>query len=303
MQTPSKASERVRDRPQLRQQALERGAVRADEPRRLHASAPVDRRLLPIEDRWILSRLATTTAAVTEQLDKFRFSETARTIYDFTWSEFCDWYLEMAKSRGSEDDRRPVPSAQRMLVGVLDAILRLLHPIMPFVTESIWQALAETAFERGLPNPQPSAESVMIAPWPSFPVDVPQPRRWNGESARMQELVRAIRNIRNQFMVNEKATVDVFVRCDEPIAKDFESLKSFIQPLAKVGKLECGPTASKPPQAAHRRSNGLRSLRRPRRPDRRRRRDQTPGETKGGKRRRRYKAFAPNWATRVLSRG
>ena len=132
-----------------------------------YAPAPADMATLPVEDRWILSRLATTTETITEHLEGFRFSDAARTIYDFTWSEFCDWYLEMSKGRLKDDASRPL--AQRMLVGVLDAILRLIHPVMPFVSESIWQALNEAAFERGLPAPEPSAESVMIAPWPEFP--------------------------------------------------------------------------------------------------------------------------------------
>src|SRR5207302_5330153 len=122
---------------------------------------------LPIEDRWILSRLTTVTAAVTEQLEGYHFSEVARSLYDFTWSEFCDWYLEMSKGRLRDAASRPL--AQRILVGVLDAILRMVHPIMPFVAESIWQALVDAAFERGLPEPEPASESVAIAPWPKFP--------------------------------------------------------------------------------------------------------------------------------------
>src|SRR5262249_13061773 len=87
---------------------------------------------LPIEDRWIISRLATTTTAVTEQLEGYHFSEAARTIYDFTWSEFCDWYVEMSKDRLQHGERAV---AQRVLVGVLDSILRLVSPMMPFVAE------------------------------------------------------------------------------------------------------------------------------------------------------------------------
>src|SRR5437764_657032 len=83
-----------------------------------------------------------------------------RTIYDFTWSEFCDWYVEMSKGRLKDATGRS--QVQRVLVGILDAILRLVHPIMPFVAESIWQALAEAAFERGLPSPEPAIESVVI---------------------------------------------------------------------------------------------------------------------------------------------
>jgi valyl-tRNA synthetase len=200
---------------------------------------------LPIEDRWILSRLATTTAAVTQHLENYRFSEVARTIYDFTWSEFCDWYVEMSKSRLQEPASRPL--VQRVLVGVLDGILRLVHPIMPFVAESIWQALNESAFERGLPAPEPAAESVVIAPWPSLPESW-QDTAMETRIGRMQELVRAVREVRNRY--NLKTSLDVFVRCSESIADDFRTLTPFINALAGVGRLECGPQTAKPRQAA-----------------------------------------------------
>jgi valyl-tRNA synthetase len=202
---------------------------------------------LPIEDRWILSRLQTTAKAVTEQLEGYHFSDVARALYDFFWSEYCDWYVEMSKGRLKEEASRPL--AQRMQVGVLDAILRLIHPVMPFVTESIWQALNEAAFERGLPAPDPAADSVMIAPWPEFP------ESWHDESmeqriARMQELVRAVREIRNNFMVDERKPLDVAVRCNTELAGDFQALQPFIASLAGVGTLTCGPDVAKPPQAA-----------------------------------------------------
>jgi valyl-tRNA synthetase len=202
---------------------------------------------LPIEDRWILSRLATTTAAVTEHLEEYHFSEAARTIYDFTWSEFCDWYVEMSKGRLRDASSRP--AAQRVLVGVLDAILRLVQPIMPFVAESIWQALADVAFERGLPAPEPSAESVVIAPWPELPASWKDPAMEH-RIARMQELVRIVREVRNRYNIDAKTILDVFVRCDETVAGDFRVLMPFITVLAGVGRLECGPRIQKLPQAA-----------------------------------------------------
>ncbi len=206
---------------------------------------------LPVEDRWILSRLARTVADTTNLLEGYHFDHVARTLYDFTWSEFCDWYIEMAKSRlrpeaHGEDSRRVV---QRVLVGVLDAILRLLHPVMPFVTESIWQALGEAAFERGLPDPQPAAESIMIAPWPRLPEGW-QDAAVEARIARLQALVRAIRNIRNQYTVPEKAAVDVVVRCSTSVAKELQALRPFVHALARVGGLECGPDRAKPPQSA-----------------------------------------------------
>jgi valyl-tRNA synthetase len=202
---------------------------------------------LPIEDRWILSRLATTTAAVTQHLENYRFSEVARTIYDFTWSEFCDWYVEMSKGRLRDETSRPL--VQRVLVGVLDGILRLVHPVMPFVAESIWQALNEAAFERGLPAAEPAAESVVIAPWPSLP-EVWQDTAMETRIGRMQELIRAVREVRNRYPNVQKSNLDVFVRCSETIAEDFRTLTPFIGALAGVGRLECGPETAKPRQSA-----------------------------------------------------
>src|SRR5262249_25714428 len=157
-------------------------------------------------------------------------------IYDFTWSEFCDWYVEMSKGRLKDQGARPM--VQRILVGVLEAILRLVHPVMPFVAESIWQALGEAAFERGLPGPEPASESVVIAPWPAFPAAWQDPAM-EQRMAWMQDLVRAVREVRNRYGLERKG-LDVYVRCEEAVAADFHSLASFITLLAGVGRLEAG---------------------------------------------------------------
>jgi valyl-tRNA synthetase len=191
---------------------------------------------LPIEDRWILSRLATTTAAVMDQLENYHFSEAARTIYDFTWSEFCDWYLEMSKGRLREAASRPL--VQRVLVGVLDTILRLVHPIMPFVAESIWQALAEVAFERGVPAPEPAAESVVIAPWPELPkswIDLSTERSLK----RMQEAVSTFREFRTRPTIRAKSNFPAHIPCkSDQVASAFQSQIPFIQQLAGVGEVD-----------------------------------------------------------------
>jgi valyl-tRNA synthetase len=202
---------------------------------------------LPLEDRWILGRLQTTAAAVTEQLEGYHFSEALRGIYDFTWSEFCDWYVEMSKGRLRDESSRPL--VQRVLAGVLDGILRLVHPFMPFVAESIWQALGEAASTRGLPVPAQSAESVCIAGWPNYPAE------WRDEAMearmrRMQDLVRMTREMRNRYMVDPKTPLDVSVRCGRAVADDFRLLAPFIAQLASVGKLECGADVTKPRQSA-----------------------------------------------------
>jgi valyl-tRNA synthetase len=201
---------------------------------------------LAIEDRWILSRLAATTANVTQSLEGFHFSDVARAIYDFTWSEFCDWYVEMSKGRLRDAASRLI--AQRVLLGVLDAIVRMVHPIMPFVAESLWQALGEVAPERGLPAPERAAESVVIAPWPRFSerwCDLPIERR----IGRLRELVKAIREIRNRYMIEPRIGLEAFVRCSRDVAPDLERLAPFVQQLAGVATLQF--TEQKPQESAH----------------------------------------------------
>jgi valyl-tRNA synthetase len=202
---------------------------------------------LPIEDRWILSRLSAVAGEVTRRLEGYHFSEAARTIYDFTWSEFCDWYVEMSKGRLRDEVSRPL--AQRVLVGVLDGIIRLVHPIMPFVAESLWSALNDSAFERGLPSPEPASQSVVIASWPGYPAEWID-RDVETRISRMQTLVRRVRDIRNRYQVDPKTKLEVSVRTDNAVATDLRALQSFIASLAGVGKLECAPTVDKPAQSA-----------------------------------------------------
>lgn len=202
---------------------------------------------LPLEDRWILSRLATTTQTVTEHLENYRFSNVTQAIYDFTWSEFCDWYVEMSKDRLKDDAQRA--TAQRVLAGVLDGIIRLVHPVMPFVAESLWDALNDTAFERGLPAPEPAMNSVVIAAWPEYPKEW-QDAAMEQRISRMQALIRATREIRNRYQVGPKEPMEIHVRCEANIADDFAALEPFIKTLAGVGAWQCGADVSKPKQSA-----------------------------------------------------
>ncbi|MDB5310356.1 MAG: valS [Gemmataceae bacterium] len=211
-----------------------------------YTPAPVDVNALPTEDRWIVSRLATAAKSISDALEGFHFSDVARGIYEFVWSEFCDWYIEMSKGRLKDAAARPL--AQRVLVGVLDGILRLVHPVMPFVTESLWQALNEAAPHRGLPRPVDAPESVVIAPWPEYPAE------WVSAEvetrfARMQELVRGVREVRNRYQVDDKNRLDVSVKAAAPIAADFTALAAFIGPLAGIANFTAGPTVAKPKQA------------------------------------------------------
>jgi valyl-tRNA synthetase len=119
---------------------------------------------LPLEDRWILSRLSSTTQAVSEALQNYQFAEAARILYDFAWDEFCSYYVEMAKARLQETSSRG--ATQQVLIHTLDHLLRLLHPMVPFITEAIWQQLAHFGNQRTLDGNSQSQRWLMRSAWP-----------------------------------------------------------------------------------------------------------------------------------------
>jgi valyl-tRNA synthetase len=133
-------------------QSIAEEKVRLPEDRRAVAS----RQDWPLEDRWIVSRALATAQAVNKLLAEFQINEAGRLLYEFFWSDYCDWYLEMAKVRLRENDRSPLP----VLAYVLQSSLRLLHPMMPFVTEAVWQHLRGAV--EGL-----EPEAIIVAPYPS----------------------------------------------------------------------------------------------------------------------------------------
>jgi valyl-tRNA synthetase len=119
---------------------------------------------------------------------------------------------------------------------------------MPFVAESLWSALNEAAPERGLPAPAKAEDAACIARWPSYP-DAWASAEVEARFARMQELVRGVREIRNRYQVDDKTKLDVAVKCSAAVAADFNALAAFIGPLAGIATLTAGPDAAKPKQS------------------------------------------------------
>jgi valyl-tRNA synthetase len=208
---------------------------------------PVDPASLPVEDRWILSLLAKTAAETTRELESFAFADAARRLRDFTWNDFCDWYVEFAKGRLRDAATRPV--AQRVLATALDGLCRLLHPVVPFVTEQVWQALNEVAPSRGLPEPSPAAESVCIAAWPTYP------ETWHDAGAeavvaQWQEKITAIRNLRAERNVPTAAKVAPIILAGEPVASILRSGEAFIRSLANASSVTIAERAERPKECA-----------------------------------------------------
>jgi valyl-tRNA synthetase len=157
---------------------------------------------LELADRWILARLDRTVRDVTDALDRFRFQDAAELVYAFIWGELADWYVEMAKPRLYGDAGEGSQTAARAtLTTALDESLRLLHPIMPFVTEAVWQRL---------PRLEDDPRSLMVASWPATSderVDAEAEQR----IAELQELIGAVRNLRAEYGIQPGARVPLYV--------------------------------------------------------------------------------------------
>ena len=162
-----------------------------------------------LEDRWILSRFNRVTAEVNDALRTYRFHEAANRIYDFFWGELCDWYLELIKPRlnfeeGADKTKARIACAN--LVNLFDASLRLLHPVMPFITEEIWQAMYEG---------QPPLKSIALAGYPQ-PDENQFDLTAETEMAILQDLIVSVRNVRAELKVEPKARAPIEVFAHEP---------------------------------------------------------------------------------------
>jgi valyl-tRNA synthetase len=202
---------------------------------------------LAVEDRWILSRLATVSGQTTEALGEYRYADATRVLYDFAWNEFCSFYVEMVKNRLQDVASRA--TAQRVLAHTLDALLRLLHPIIPFLTEEVWQLLAQAAPERGLQEIGPAAESIMIADWPTI-----DPARQNAhieaQFARFQELLGGLREVRSRQNIPPKTPLRFGVRCDAAVIELLQPMESYFESMAGAKATAWGPGVQAPPTSA-----------------------------------------------------
>ncbi len=213
-----------------------------------YTPAPVSQDELKLEDRWILSRLSCVTAELTEHLDRYQFDAATRTLRDFVWNEFCDWYVEMIKPRFRDPSLRPV--AQRVALAVLDAIIRSLQPFTPFICEELWQRLAQIAPQRGLPEPVAAAESVMIAPWPEIPAAWRDPAL-EQRFARLQETIIAVRNVRAVYGIPPGTPLKLHVRCRPEVASDLRDVADQFENLSRTMLESAGAEVERPKGSAN----------------------------------------------------
>lgn len=156
---------------------------------------------LTLADRWILARLQTTIADVTRLFERFEFGEAGRILYSFIWDDYCDWYIEMTKEQ-LQDKEAANTTTKSILVFVLDQFLRLLHPIMPFVTEEIWQQIGG------------QDKSIVVADYPRV-MEAYQDSQVEAQMAQLMELIRAVRTIRNEMNTPLSKPVDLYIKVQD----------------------------------------------------------------------------------------
>ncbi|MDD4546149.1 MAG: valine--tRNA ligase [Oscillospiraceae bacterium] len=177
---------------------------------------------LELEDKWIVSRFNSVVAEITENLEKFELGIAVQKLYDFIWDNFCDWYIELCKTRLQGEN---ASGGRQVLVFVMTGILKMLHPFMPFITEEIWQTLPH------------EGETLMKSPWPEFSSALHFPEE-EKEMERIMEAIRAIRNCRAEMNVPPSKKAPVYI--ETAFIPTFEKGKMFFEKLAWASEIKVG---------------------------------------------------------------
>jgi len=203
--------------------------------------------LQSLADRWIVSRFARAVASAEQGLRDYRFDQYAQACYDFFWRDYCDWYVEASKAAMRDPSR--APQTAQVLATVLDAALRLMHPAIPFITETIWWRLNEVVPQRGIPGvlDAPSSELLIKAAWPQAPAVDEQAER---DFATLQEIVGTIRNVRNEYKADPKKPVPVSISAPAELAKLLLDNREILDLLATCKLVDARPDLPAPANAA-----------------------------------------------------
>lgn len=194
---------------------------------------------LSLADRWILAEFNRTVKAYREALDTYRFDIAAGILYEFTWNQFCDWYLELAKpvvSNGSEAEQR---GTRNTLITVLEALLRLAHPIIPFITETIWQRVKTLTGE--------TADTIMLQPFPTYDAAL-EDQQALSDLEWIKQAITAVRNIRAEMNIAPSKQLEVLLRnANGDAQRRVQENQSFIERLARLTSITLLPAGEKGP--------------------------------------------------------
>ena len=198
----------------------------------------IDSAELDLSDKWILSRLSKTIDDYNRQLDRFHFNEAAKVLYEFTWNDFCDWYVEIAKTRFYGNDEGKADITRTVALKCIRTVLALLHPYSPFITEDLWSHFKAA-----------NALDLIVDQWPERDFKSLNDNA-EKEMVLLQEVVTAIRSIRSRMNVPPSKFPDLVVRCDDDQASFLENHRELLKSLARIGEMTLGESIEKPGQSA-----------------------------------------------------
>jgi len=197
-----------------------------------------------LSDTWILSRLHATIRDATAALEAFRFNELASILYRFTWDDFCDWYLEIAKSRINAGQAGP----KAVVAHVLDGLLRLLHPVIPFITEAVWAHLNDAAAQRGMMD-EAAEDQLLTAAWPRAQAEMIDAQAEQQFDV-LRELIRGVRQVRTAHNAPPSRRLAVTVDADGAMAALIETNAALVRSQANLSELVIRGGAAKPDDRA-----------------------------------------------------
>ncbi len=221
----------------------------------------IDFEKLTIADKWILDKLNKTAKEVNENIKEFRIGEVAHVLYDFFWNSYCDWYVEIAKIQLQDSELKA--NTQRVLRYVLDMSLRMLHPVMPHITERVWQLIPKADCEQranrlaelqGCADPlnasNQAARALIVAEFPTYKQELEFPKEAQ-EMELVFETISSLRNVRQSFNISPSVKCDIEIRAEKSEKPIFEAIEAYIKRLARVENISYADMdASVPPKSA-----------------------------------------------------
>lgn len=202
----------------------------------LHIDLKIDELELP--EKWILNRLNKAVINYNKQLDRFHFNEAAKVLYDFTWSDFCDWYIEIAKIRFNGNDENLARTARSVSLHVLRTVYKILHPFAPFITEELWSHVKHA-----------HEPDIIVADWPEAENSI----NWNKTEKEMellQNMITGIRTVRSRMNIPPSKKSQLFVKSSVKMSLFLKQHESVIKTLAGISEIVAGRKQNKPPQSA-----------------------------------------------------
>ena len=187
-------------------------------------NSDIDMKNLTLADKWILNKLNDVAKDVNENIKNYRIGEIAHILYDFFWNSYCDWYVEIAKIQLQNEEQKL--NTQRVLRYVLDMSLRLLHPIMPHITEKIWQLIPKNS----------EFKAVIKATYPTYKEELAFTKEAN-QMELVFETIKSLRNVRQSFNISPSVPINVEIRAEEGEKPVFEAVTSYIKRLARINEI------------------------------------------------------------------